>query len=114
LSSEENFVTILNGTEDSISSQRNVRRLSLQNKIKEEQQTMPLASGNILQMRSIATFKSAIGLLPPLSSFAVLRVLDLTGCNVGDYNHLNLQDLGGLFHLRYLGLAEIGISNALL
>ncbi|KAF6996013.1 hypothetical protein CFC21_012417 [Triticum aestivum] len=112
LSSEDNFVTILNGTDESISSRRNVRRLSLQNTIKEEHRTMPLISGSILQVRSIATFKSAIGLLPPLSSFAVLCVLDLTGCNVGDHNHLNLQELGTLFHLRYLGLADIEISEA--
>ncbi|XP_044423807.1 disease resistance protein RGA5-like [Triticum aestivum] len=110
LSREESFVTILNGTDDGISSQRNVRKLSLQNTIKEHQ-TMPLISKSILQVRSIATFKSAIGLLPPLSSFVVLRVLDLTGCNVGDHSHLNLQDLGTLFHLRYLGLADIGISE---
>uniref|UniRef100_A0A453AAB7 Uncharacterized protein n=1 Tax=Aegilops tauschii subsp. strangulata TaxID=200361 RepID=A0A453AAB7_AEGTS len=65
LSSEENFTTILNDTRDSISSKIKVRRLSLQNSIKEEHQNTHLKSA-----RSIATFDDVdIGLMPPFSRF---------------------------------------------
>ncbi|KAK1613625.1 hypothetical protein QYE76_019142 [Lolium multiflorum] len=111
LSSEDNFVTILNYTCDSMSSQSNDRRLSLQNCRKGELQTRPLESVSMLQVRSIATFQHAIGLMPSFSSFVVLRVLDLNGCNISGHNHLNLRDLGSLLHLKYLGLAQTGISE---
>uniref|UniRef100_A0A453A6L9 Disease resistance protein RPP13 n=4 Tax=Aegilops tauschii TaxID=37682 RepID=A0A453A6L9_AEGTS len=133
LSSKENFVTILNGTGDGMSSKSNVRRLSIQNaskeehhskkrkrreehhskkgKRKEEHQTTPLKSVSMLQVRSIALFEPAIGLMLPFSRFVVLRVLDLTGCDLRDQNHLNIRELGGLFHLRYLGLGQTGISE---
>jgi hypothetical protein len=111
LSREDNFVTVLNGTGDSMSSQSNVRRMSLQNVRKEEGcQATPLKPVSTLQVRSIATFKPAIGLMPPFLSLVVLRVLDLNGCDIGGHNHLNLGDLGSLLHLRYLGLAGTGIS----
>jgi len=111
LSSEDNFVTVLNGTGDSMSSQSNVRRLSLQNARKGEVQATPLKSASMFQVRSIAAFKPGIDLMPSFSSFVVLRVLDLTGCGLGDHSHLNLRDLGSILHLRYLGLAKTGICK---
>jgi hypothetical protein len=90
LSSEDNFVTVLNGTTHSMSSRSNVRRLSLQNAIKGEVQTTPFGSVSMLQVRSIATFKPAIDLMPSFSSFVVLRVLDLSNCNLRNHDHLNL------------------------
>ncbi|XP_051212964.1 disease resistance protein RGA5 isoform X2 [Lolium perenne] len=113
LSREENFVTILNGTaeSDSMSSERKYRRMSLQYARKEELETTPPKSVSVLQVRSIAAFKPGIDLMPPFSSFSVLRVLDLTGCNLGGHGNLHLQELGSLLHLRYLGLAETGISE---
>ncbi|KAM3373242.1 hypothetical protein ACQJBY_019941 [Aegilops geniculata] len=107
LSTEENFTTILHDTRDSISSKRKVRRLSLQNSIKEEHQNTHLKSA-----RSIATFDDVdIGLMPPFSRFLFLRVLDLTECDVSDHNHLNLWELWSLLQLRYLGLYKSGISE---
>ncbi|XP_047065354.1 disease resistance protein RGA5-like [Lolium rigidum] len=111
LSREENFVTILNGTADSMYSEQKYRRISLQYASKEELQTTPPKSVSVLQVRSIAAFKPGIDLMPPFSSFGVLRVLDLTGCNLGGHGNLHLRDLGSLLHLRYLGLAETGISE---
>ncbi|KAM0844933.1 hypothetical protein ACQ4PT_056726 [Festuca glaucescens] len=111
LSREDNFVTILNGIGDSISSRSNVRRLSLQNDRKGELQTTPIESVSMLKVRSIATFEPAINLMPPFSSFFVLRVLDFTGCNLSNHNHLNIRELGNLLHLRYLGLAKTEISE---
>ncbi|EMS65671.1 Disease resistance RPP13-like protein 4 [Triticum urartu] len=110
LSREENFVTIVNGV-GAMSSQSNVHRLSLQNVSKEEHEATPLESGRILQVRSIATFEPAIRVMPSFSSFDVLRVLDMTKCHLGPSCHLNLRELGSLFHLRYLGLASTGISK---
>jgi hypothetical protein len=111
LSSEVNFVTVLNGTSHSMSPRSNVRRLSLQNAIKVELQTTPLGSVSMLQVRSIATYKNAIDLMPSLLSFVVLRVLDLSECDLSNHDHLDLRELGSLLHLRYLGLANIGISK---
>jgi hypothetical protein len=111
LSSEDNFVTVLNGTTHSMSSRSNVRRLSLQNCIKGELQTTPLGSVSMLKVRSIATYGTAIGLMPSFSSFVVLRVLDLSYCNLSDHDNLDLRELGSLLHLRYLGLAYTEISE---
>jgi Leucine-rich repeat (LRR) protein len=108
LSSEVNFVTVLNGTAHSMSSRSNVRRLSLQNAIKGELQTTPLGSVSMLQVRSIATYETAIDLMPSFSRFVALRVLDLSDCDLSHHDHLNLRELGSLLHLRYLGLANTG------
>ncbi|KAK1677123.1 hypothetical protein QYE76_037971 [Lolium multiflorum] len=113
LSREENFITILNGTaeSDSMSSERKYRRMSLQYARKEELETTPPKCVSVLQVRSIAAFELAIDLMPPFSSFGVLRVLDLTGCSLVGHRNLHLRELGSLLHLRYLGLAETGISE---
>uniref|UniRef100_A0ACD5WSS6 Uncharacterized protein n=1 Tax=Avena sativa TaxID=4498 RepID=A0ACD5WSS6_AVESA len=110
-SSEDNFVTILNGIGDSIPSQNNVRRLSLQNARKGETQNISLECMSMSQVRSIALFEHAIDLMPSFSSFVVLRVLELNGCDLRDHNHLKLGELGSLLHLRYLGLCKTGISE---
>ncbi|VAH40303.1 unnamed protein product [Triticum turgidum subsp. durum] len=111
LSSEENFATMLNGTGDMMYCPTTIRRLSLQNARKEEHQTTRIRSMSMSQLRSVVTSEPAIGVMPPFSSFAVLRVLDLTGCDVSRHNHLNLRELGRLLHLRYLGLSTTGISD---
>ncbi|VAH40376.1 unnamed protein product [Triticum turgidum subsp. durum] len=111
MSSEENFVTILNGTSDTMSSECIVRRWSLQNDRKEEGQTRCLRSGYIGQVRSVVTFAPAIDLMPPFSSFVVLRVLDLDGYDGTKEDHFNLEELGSLLHLRYLRLSGQDITN---
>ncbi|VAH40333.1 unnamed protein product [Triticum turgidum subsp. durum] len=110
LSREENFVTIVSGTGDTISSEGIVRRFSLQNGRKEEGQTRPPRCENIGQVRSVVTFAPAIDLMPPFSSFFVLRVLDLEYGGTKE-DHLNLQELGRLLHLRYLRLSGCGITE---
>jgi hypothetical protein len=110
ISSENNFVTVINGTVDSMS-QTNVRRMSLQNFRKEEGcQATPLESVGMLQVRSFAIFRPAFCLMPSLLSFVVIHVLDLDGCRL-DRCHVKLRDLGSLLYLRYLGLAETDISE---
>nr|ADX06722.1 Mla1 [Triticum monococcum] len=113
LSHEAKFGKLLDGTRNSISSQSNVRRLSLQNKV-EDHQAKPLT--NIMSMsrvRSITMFPPAVSIMPSLSMFEVLRVLDLSDCNLGKSSsvQLNLKGVGHLIHLRYLGLAGTGIRE---
>nr|AYN64281.1 RGH1 [Hordeum vulgare subsp. spontaneum] len=108
LSHEAKFVNLLDGT-------RNIscRRLSLQ-KRNEDHQAKPLTDiKSMSRMRSITIFPPAIKLMPSLSRFEVLRVLDLSGCNLGENSslQLNLKDVGHLTHLRYLGLEGTKISK---
>ncbi|XP_071682879.1 disease resistance protein RGA5-like isoform X2 [Lolium perenne] len=111
LSSEENFVTILNHSGGcGISSPVNVRRLSIQNR-NEDDQRKPLAFMSKSQVRSVTTFPPAINQMMSLSRFDVLRVLDLNGCHLGKSKNLNLEDVVNLFHLRYLGLAGTNICQ---
>ncbi|CAM0958468.1 unnamed protein product [Alopecurus aequalis] len=112
LSSEENFVTMLDGTKGNTSSLRNTRRLSLQNGNKDHEATFLKLSMSMSQVRSITIFSPAVNMTPPLSSFDVLRVLDLGGCNLGETRcQLNLRDIGNLFHLRYRCLKGTGIPE---
>ncbi|CAD6256065.1 unnamed protein product [Miscanthus lutarioriparius] len=99
LSSEENFVTILNN-EHSTSPWKKFRRLSVQNSMVHHDSTFP--SMSMLQVRSVITFSSAFDLMPALASFRVLRVLNLKGSYLPQ--GCDLKHLGNLFHLRYLGL----------
>ncbi|KAJ1276414.1 hypothetical protein BS78_05G212900 [Paspalum vaginatum] len=103
LSSEENFVTVLNGV-DHISPSTTIRRLSLQNGSEDHSVTRSLK-----QVRSVFVFPSSIGKMPGLESFRILRVLALQGCEVPQGH--NLRHLGNLFHLRYLGLRSTHIAQ---
>lgn len=112
LSSEENFVGILDNIEDSMSPQSSARRISLQNKSEDHQTALPFRM-SIAQVRSVTVFPPAIDQMPPLLSYGVLRVLDLRGCNLGESGHTRLKYIGNLYHLRYLGLRDIQICELL-
>jgi disease resistance protein RPM1 len=107
LSVQENFVTISEGSH-LIAPACKIRRLSLQgtkvycNKeaTTEEQAILP-STVNVSQVRSLIASGDTCKCLPPLSRFAILRVLSLT-CFPGKRNHV--KDLGSLLHLRYLKL----------
>jgi len=109
LSVQENFVTISEGSH-LIAPACKIRRLSLQgtkvycNKeaTTEEQAILP-STVNVSQVRSLIASGDTCKCLPPLSRFAILRVLSLT-CFPGKRNHV--KDLGSLLHLRYLKLVE--------
>nr|UBY07255.1 NBS-LRR disease resistance protein [Dasypyrum villosum] len=113
LSREAKFVNVLYGTGDSMSFQGNVHRLSLQDKNKDHQGTPLRNLTGISRVRSITIFTSAINIMPALSRFEVLRVLDLSDCNLGKSSslQLNLKGVGHLIHLRYLGLSGTGITE---
>nr|UBY07211.1 NBS-LRR disease resistance protein [Dasypyrum villosum] len=95
LSSEENFVTILDNTRIKMPhSQIKVRRLSIQNS------KIDVDTTRMEHVRSLTVFTSdVLGKVLDISSFQVLRVLDLEGCDVSDVGYV-----GKLLHLRYLGL----------
>nr|UBY07530.1 NBS-LRR disease resistance protein [Dasypyrum villosum] len=113
LSQEAKFVNVLDRTGDSMSFQGNVRRLSLQDRNKDHEGTPLRNFMGISRVRSITIFTSVINIMPALSRFEVLRVLDLSDCNLGKSSslQLNLKGVGHLIHLRYLGLAGTGIRE---
>ncbi|CAN6381841.1 unnamed protein product [Urochloa humidicola] len=106
LSSEENFVTVVNGMNQA-SPPSTVRRLSLQNG--NESHVMAQATSSMQHARSLVVFRSAVALMQALGSYRVLRVLELKDCDLSEANSLN--DLGNWYHLRYLGLRWTGISQ---
>ncbi|CAN6381836.1 unnamed protein product [Urochloa humidicola] len=106
LSSEENFVTILNDR-DQASPPNTVRRLALHND--KERHVMAQATRSLQHARSLVVFPSIASQVPALGSCRVLRVLELKGCNVSQAN--SLKGLGNLYHLRYLGLCSTRISQ---
>ncbi|PNT72083.1 hypothetical protein BRADI_2g39091v3, partial [Brachypodium distachyon] len=106
MSSEENFVTILDGTQQSKHNLHSkVRRLSFQNSMS-ELTTHWVDVTSMSQLRSVTLFRTDVDLMQTaLSCFQVLRVLDLEGCNFGKSGHkIDLKPIENLLHLRYLGL----------
>ena len=106
LSSEENFLTIWNHAGRTSTSEK-ARRLSLQNG--KAGHGTAKAAMITEHVRSVVVFPLAIGHVPALSKFRVLRVLDLGYCSLSeDYS---LKYLGNLLHLRYLGLRGASIDQ---
>jgi hypothetical protein len=105
LSNEQNFVTILDGIQHCTpNSQSKIQRLSLQSGI-EDTSFSQLATTRMSQVRSVTLFQPAANVMPSLSSFGVLRVLALEGCEMPkSWYEINLKYIGDLLHLRYLGL----------
>jgi hypothetical protein len=95
LSSEENFVTILDSNKRKVhSAQNKVHRLSIQNT------NVNLATTNIAQVRSVAVFRDCIvDQMSVVSSSKVLRILALEHSNISDIGYVE-----NMLHLRYLGL----------
>ncbi|OEL28993.1 putative disease resistance RPP13-like protein 3 [Dichanthelium oligosanthes] len=109
LATDENFVTKLVDEQEqyTFSERLKVRRLSLQNS------QLSIQNVNTIHMthvRSVSAFGTGINLMPPLSSFEVLRVLDLEGCDLRG-NYYDLEHLGELLHLRYLGLRGTNVAQ---
>ena len=96
LSNEENFVTILDGTNRKVPNlQSKARRLSIQN------EKVDFATISMAQVRSVTFFTRGIADQVPLNirSFQVLRMLDLQGFTISDPGLVM-----NLLHLRYLRL----------
>ncbi|XP_066382738.1 disease resistance protein RGA5-like isoform X3 [Miscanthus floridulus] len=113
LSSEEGFVTTLlleDGQQASALTsavqKRKIRRLSIHNSNKSD--ASPEAREQLSKVRSLDIF-GRVRSIPPLSSFHVLRVLQVDDCSDLESNHLN--NLGKLRHLRYLRLHCLQVSE---
>ncbi|KAE8781895.1 Disease resistance protein RPM1 [Hordeum vulgare] len=110
LSSENNFITILDTIKGDWTLKRNMRRLSLQKSMTGLTST-ELSTTSMSQVRSFTVFSPAISQILSLSLFQVLRVLDLEDCDLGIDRNLNLRCVGNLLHLRYLGLRDTKLSE---
>ncbi|KAF8685259.1 hypothetical protein HU200_044081 [Digitaria exilis] len=104
LSNEENFVTILSDTKDHTSPSKTVRRLSLQDCKARIQDNISKK-----RIRSVVVFSFGNNPKLDLGNFRVLRVLDLEGCHLSNFD--SLKYLGKLIHLRYLGLRDTDIKQ---
>ncbi|CAD6226199.1 unnamed protein product [Miscanthus lutarioriparius] len=113
LSAEEAFVTTLLldgqqvGTSTPAMQQQKIRRLSLRNSNK-SYGSPDEAMEKLCKVRSLDIF-GKVESIPPLSSFLVLRVLQVDDCSGLDNNHVN--DLGKLRLLRFLRLHGLNVTK---
>jgi hypothetical protein len=101
---EENFVTVLTGRKQMLASQDKVHRLSIDCHCQENQTTFSIVTTHV---RSLNIFRYSEQ-IPPLSCFGALRVLDLDGND--NLEKCYLEDIGKLFHLRYLWIRASNIA----
>lgn len=109
LSKEENYVIVMDSNKQQTSHViNNARRLAIQERVLGEQD--PLVNMQMPHLRSFNVTGCRVNVMPSLSIFAVLRVLDMEGCTfIGDRYHL--EHIGKLLQLRYLGLRGMPISE---
>ncbi|VAH39510.1 unnamed protein product [Triticum turgidum subsp. durum] len=110
LSSQENFVTVLDFIKGDTPLEKKFRRLSLQKGMTDPTTTRK-ATTNMSQVRSFTAFSPAVSEIPSLSRFQALRVLDLEGCDLGGSPGVDLRPVENLLHLRYLGLRGTNVGN---
>jgi hypothetical protein len=101
---EENFVTVLTDRKQMLASQDKVHRLPIDCHCQENQTTFSIVTTHV---RSLNIFKYSEQ-IPPLSCFGALRVLDLDGND--NLEKCYLEDIGKLFHLRYLRIRASNIA----
>ncbi|KAF6987434.1 LOW QUALITY PROTEIN: hypothetical protein CFC21_005084 [Triticum aestivum] len=106
---EENFITVVNGSQTVWgNSQCSIRRLSIQD-IDQELASV-LAKKDLSHVRSlIITSSDRMKHLPSLTKFETLRVLDFQGCRgVAQYD---MDGMENLFQLKYLSFNGTDISE---
>ncbi|XP_006647196.1 disease resistance protein RGA5-like isoform X3 [Oryza brachyantha] len=108
LSNETNFLTVLGGQQCTYYPNK-VRRLCLQSSIYGYGHTIQQKKVKWPRLRSLILFPHATNLLPSLSRFRILRVLDLEGCQ--DLKCCQIEGICDLFHLRSLILKDTNISS---
>ncbi|KAL6842891.1 hypothetical protein ACP4OV_027204 [Aristida adscensionis] len=106
LSNEDHFLTTLDG-QRSLHAEHKIRRLSLQTSNEDDFKQLSVTS--FTHVRSLTVSAEAFNLLPSLSTFPILRVLDLSGCKQVINQHF--RDMCNLFHLRYLELRSTSITE---
>ncbi|TVU25443.1 hypothetical protein EJB05_27939, partial [Eragrostis curvula] len=105
LSTEENFVTNIDSQRPTCHP-RKIRRLALH---RSEENTTVQFTMSLSHVRSLIVFPPAASMIPPLSCFHILRVLDCEGCRDLEVHQIN--GIGNLVHLRYLGLKNTNITT---
>jgi len=107
ISEEENLLQTLGGSQTMCEPTRKIRRLFLQNmKIEDVKKVVTM---NLSHLRSLTVSSEAFTLLPTLSSFPIIRVLNLYGCTQVDNSHC--KHICNLYHLRYLKLSLTSITE---
>uniref|UniRef100_A0A0E0MFL3 Jacalin-type lectin domain-containing protein n=1 Tax=Oryza punctata TaxID=4537 RepID=A0A0E0MFL3_ORYPU len=106
MSNEINFVTTLH-TQQIEPYPQKIRRLSLKNSVNE--QTTWMEAIDTSHARSLIVLPHGTKLLPPLSKFPVLRVLDMEGCNNLQGHQIN--GIGNLVHLRCVVLRHTNLVH---
>nr|UBY07573.1 NBS-LRR disease resistance protein [Dasypyrum villosum] len=104
---EENFITVVNGSQTVWgNSQCSIRRLSIQDI--DQELASELAKKDLSHVRSlIITSSGCMKHLPSLSKFETLRVLDFEGCwGVAQYD---MDGMENLFQLKYLSFKKTDI-----
>ncbi|KAE8786129.1 putative disease resistance RPP13-like protein 3 [Hordeum vulgare] len=106
---EENFITVVNGSQTVWgNSQCSIRRLSIQD-INQELAS-ELAKKDLSHVRSLViTASCSVKYLPSLTKFESLRVLDFEGCRgLAEYD---MNGMENLFQLKYLSFNRTDISE---
>ncbi|CAM0942641.1 unnamed protein product [Alopecurus aequalis] len=109
LSKEENFVTVFDPEEQNTSSKIHPRRLATQKGVIGHGH---LDNTHTPQVRSFNVIECHINVMPPLSGFEALRVLAIEeDCTFRKECRFQLENLGRLHQLRYLGLRYTPIGE---
>ncbi|WVZ90783.1 hypothetical protein U9M48_037050, partial [Paspalum notatum var. saurae] len=106
MSHEENFLTILDNDQDT-PLHNHARRLTYHNRTVQNSNHLD----DMRKVRSFSTLRCTIESWALLSSFTLLRVLDID-CKRADSCPIRIEDVGQLLHLRYLNLAGTKIEWA--
>lgn len=117
LSREANFVSVIDAsTRTTSNSETKIRRLSIQD-CKETPMVAAQLSAGSMGMSHVRSFTlwsyhhPDNNLVPPLSSFQVIRVLDLRDCYLGrSFHQTNPWYVKSLLHVRYLSLSHTKID----
>ncbi|XBI14224.1 hypothetical protein VPH35_140840 [Triticum aestivum] len=107
LPSEENFITIWDGSkQNKNNSDSMVRGISFQNSMSEPT-THGVDAKSMSKLRSVTLFRTDDNVIRSISSLQLLRVLDLSGCDLRKSSYqIDLRCVEKLLHLRYLGLLD--------
>ncbi|KAI5004832.1 hypothetical protein ZWY2020_032075 [Hordeum vulgare] len=109
LSNEDNFVRVWDVNDQRISCQINARRLAIQKRVLEQDDS--LANMCTPELRSFSATQCDVHAMPSLSSFGALRVLNMQHSSFTRDGSYHLDHLGSLIHLRYLGLQSMPIDK---
>ncbi|WVZ90779.1 hypothetical protein U9M48_037047, partial [Paspalum notatum var. saurae] len=107
MSHEEKFLTILDNDQDT-PLHSHARRLAYHNRTVQNSNHLH----DMRKVRSFSTLRCTIESWALLSSFTLLRVLDIEDCKRADSCPIRIEDVGQLLHLRYLSLVGIKIEWA--